>query len=157
MAFTPNKDYKNDLKDKSSNLEMREIYSKIDSKRLVSVVKRKKDITSGRQDLTDVERELQVAACNVKEGIITKPHRHLPQKRLTEKTHESIVVVKGKVESIIYDIDNKTVLEKVELGEGDCLIALDGGHSHTSLEENTLFYEFKNGPYHGVEKDREAI
>ena len=136
---------------------MEEICSKISPEKTICIIKRKNDAKDGRQDLTKDHEVLQVSLCNVNEGIVAKPHAHLLQSRTTEKTQESMVVVKGKMESTVYDLDHKTILGKFELEEGDCFIALNGGHSHKALKNNTLFYEFKNGPYYGPEKDRKLI
>lgn len=40
------------------------------------------------------------------------------------------------------------------LKPGDCSITLYGGHNYVSLEEHTLVYEYKTGPYLGQEKDK---
>ena len=43
------------------------------------------------------------------------------------------------------------------LKDGDCSITLYGGHTYEALEEGTLVYEFKTGPYEGQELDKRFI
>ena len=40
------------------------------------------------------------------------------------------------------------------LNVGDCSITLEGGHTYTILENDTLIYEYKTGPYKGQENDK---
>ena len=44
-----------------------------------------------------------------------------------------------------------------ELGAGDCVVVFKAGHGFEVLEDNTILYEFKNGPYFGVEIDKTYI
>ena len=43
------------------------------------------------------------------------------------------------------------------MSSGDCIVSMSAGHSFEVLEDDTLLYEFKNGPYYGTEKDKEFI
>lgn len=63
---------------------------------------------------------------------------------------------RGKVKATIYDLD-KAFLKEVIINDGGCLVLYHGGHSLTCLEENTIFYEIKTGPYYGYENDKEDI
>ena len=66
------------------------------------------------------------------------------------------MVIQGSVKVDYYDLDD-SLLESVILNEGDCTITLRGGHNYTSLDENTLVYEFKTGPYLGLDFDKEFL
>ena len=44
-----------------------------------------------------------------------------------------------------------------ELKKGDMAIVYKAGHSFNVLEDNTVLYEFKNGPYYGKLKDKTMI
>ena len=66
---------------------------------------------------------------------------------------ESWVVVKGSVECHFYDIDG-TLLEKPILEVGDCSVTLAGGHTYLILEDDTVVYEYKTGPYKGQKMDK---
>lgn len=57
----------------------------------------------------------------------------------------------------MYDIDNKTILATPILEAGDASFTLYGGHTYEILEENTIVYEYKTGPYEGQELDKRFI
>jgi hypothetical protein len=40
---------------------------------------------------------------------------------------------------------------------GDASFTLEGGHNYEILEDNTLVYEYKTGPYEGQEMDKKFI
>jgi len=40
------------------------------------------------------------------------------------------------------------------LDVGDCSVTLGGGHTYLILEDDTLVYEYKTGPYKGIENDK---
>ena len=88
---------------------------------------------------------------------MTKPHKHLwkesPKKTITQ---ESMVVVKGKIRFIMYDIDDE-VLEEIDVEQGDMTLTFQGGHTYEVLEDNSVVYEYKTGPYYGREMDKEWI
>ena len=63
---------------------------------------------------------------------------------------------RGKIKALIYDID-KTLLEEITINEGGCIVLFRGGHSLTSIVDDTIFYEIKSGPYRGYENDKEDI
>ena len=71
-------------------------------------------------------------------------------------TQESWVVIKGRVKVYLFDI-NDSVMETPILEPGDCSITLRGGHTYESLEEGTIVYEYKTGPYLGQKKDKVFI
>jgi hypothetical protein len=63
---------------------------------------------------------------------------------------------KGKIKAILYDIDDSIICEEI-LESGDCSITFCAGHNYESLEDGSLVYEFKTGPYFGQEKDKVFI
>ena len=69
---------------------------------------------------------------------------------------ESWVIVEGSVKVDYYDTDGSFISSHI-LKKGDCTVTLEGGHNYTSLEENTLVYEYKSGPYEGIKKDKVFI
>ena len=85
-----------------------------------------------------------------------KAHKHNVQIRKTSLTQEAWVVLKGKIKAKFYDLDDKLIFETI-LKDGDCISIFRGGHSLEVLEDKTIFYEFKNGPYNGVAKDKVFI
>ena len=122
---------------------------------LFSLIK-KEDITHKRQDLSPNDKFLQVSAKKITINDVFKAHRHLDCEKRANTTQESWVVLDGKVMAKIYDIDNELACETV-LENGDCIVLYAGGHSLECLTEETLLYEFKNGPYYGSTRDKEFI
>ena len=52
---------------------------------------------------------------------------------------------------------NDELLDEPIINEGDCSVTLYGGHTYTALTDDTLVYEYKTGPYKGVELDKVMI
>ncbi len=138
---------------------MEKIYSNIKPEVLLDFVYRKEDILNQEYrgfDLTDTIEVFQARTLKENKGNLVPPHKHLPQKRTTEYTQEALVLIQGKAKVEFYDLNDEKISETI-LGEGDCFVGLRGGHSLEVLEDNTLIYEFKNGPYNGKEKDKKFI
>ncbi len=135
---------------------MEKIYSKVELGILLHIVNRKNEITSQRQDLSPTKEFLQVACFRIDKGKTFKPHKHLKQIKTTDITQESWIVIQGKVKTILYDLDDK-IIKQVILKQGDSSITFKGGHTYESLEDNTIVYEYKTGPYNGQEKDKMFI
>tara|TARA_R110002074_G_C12434429_1_gene657128 strand:- start:339 stop:746 length:408 start_codon:yes stop_codon:yes gene_type:complete len=135
---------------------MKEQFSKIDSDKLLYVINLKKDISKDRKDLSPETEYLQVSCKKLAKNDSFRPHRHLFLQRNTLTTHESWVIIKGRIKAKLFDIDNSFYSEEI-LSEGDCLVCFNAGHCFEVLEDDTLLYEFKNGPYYGVERDKEFI
>jgi cupin fold WbuC family metalloprotein len=74
-----------------------------------------------------------------------RPHRHLDPTK-----DESMVMVRGRMGVLIFD-EAGNVLNQVIIGAADAAIAVDIPHGlfHTvvSLENGTVFFESKAGPY----------
>ena len=69
---------------------------------------------------------------------------------------ESWVIIQGSVKCTFYDLDDSILVESV-LSVGDASFTLEGGHNYLILEENTLIYEYKTGPYEGHLLDKTFI
>ena len=136
---------------------MTKFYSKIEPKTLLHIVVRLEDIKNQktRQDVIPEDNFIQCSTLNMSEGTTFKPHKHIHKSRTHEQqiAQESWVVIKGSVRVIFYDIDD-TILEKVILNEGDASYTLLGGHNYEILEDDTLVYEYKTGPYEGQALDK---
>ncbi len=135
---------------------MKKIFSKHDPERLLAVINKKENITTERIDLAGAWEPLQGSAKKLNAGEKFKPHRHNPLTRETHVTQEAWIVLEGKIKITLYDLDDSLFFEE-ELHSGDCLLTFRGGHTFEVLENDTLLYEFKNGPYHGVEADKTLI
>ena len=132
------------------------IYSKIKKDCLLLTLNRKIDINENRTDLSPAEEYLQCATKTLSQGTTFKPHRHKELIRTTDITQEAWVFLSGRVKAQFYDLDDSLILE-TELGEGDCAVVFKAGHGFEVLEDNTIIYEFKTGPYYGVEADKTFI
>ena len=107
-----------------------------------------------RTNVVPDEEFLQLAALQMNKGKTFKAHKHI-FKNGEEKViaQESWVVIKGKVKAILYDTDD-TVIDEVILDEGDCSMTFRGGHNYEVQEDGTIVYEYKTGPYKGIEADK---
>jgi hypothetical protein len=54
----------------------------------------------------------------------------------------------GSVKCIFYDIDDSIIATPI-LKAGDASFTLYGGHTYQILEDDTIVYEYKTGPYEG--------
>ena len=132
------------------------VHSAADPGTLLLVINRGDEIGVNRADLSPDDQYLQCATKNLSKGTTFAPHRHNEIIRTTDITQEAWVFLKGRVAARFWDIDDQLIYE-TELGEGDAAIVFRGGHSFEVLEEGTILYEFKTGPYFGVEKDKTYI
>lgn len=136
---------------------MEKIYSKQDPGALLHMIVRKEDITPGRRDVVPEENFIQCSILNMEEGKTFKPHRHIWKERTRNIiAQESWIVIQGKVKCIFYDLDNTIIAERI-LESGDASFTLEGGHNYLILEDNTLVYEYKTGPYEGQALDKTFI
>jgi len=136
---------------------MEKIYSKIEPDKLLHIVVRKEEMLPGRQDIVPEDNFIQCSILNMTKGKTFKPHRHIWKQRTRNViAQESWIVIQGKVQCIFYDIDN-TVVSTPILEVGDASFTLEGGHNYIILENDTLVYEYKTGPYEGQALDKTFI
>jgi cupin fold WbuC family metalloprotein len=136
---------------------MQNIYSKVDTSKLLHVIVRKEEMTKGRSEIIPADNFIQCSMLNLDNGHTFKPHKHIWKERTRNViAQESWVVIQGSVRCTFYDIDD-TVIEEVVLTPGDSSFTLEGGHNYLILENNTLVYEYKTGPYEGQENDKRFL
>ena len=135
---------------------MTHVYSAVDPSIMLLVINRAKEIGTNRADLSPDDQYLQYATKKLTKGTTFAPHRHNELMRTTDITQEAWVFLSGRVAARFWDIDDRLIYE-TELGAGDAAIVFRGGHSFEVLEDDTILYEFKTGPYFGVEKDKTYI
>ena len=136
---------------------MEKIYSKIQPDKLLHIIIRKEDMKPGRDDIVDAENFIQCSMLNLEKDKTFKPHRHIWKERTRNViAQESWVVIQGSVKCIFYDLDDTLLAEPI-LNVGDSSYTLEGGHNYLILEDNTLVYEYKTGPYEGQEFDKKFI
>jgi len=133
---------------------MEKIYSKIKPHKLLHIVNRLSDI-DGRTDVIPSDNFIQCATLKMGNGKTFDPHKHIIKDRHYPEqiAQESWVIIKGKVKCIFYDLDN-TIIATPILNEGDASFTLYGGHTYEILEEGTIVYEYKTGPYEGQKLDK---
>ena len=56
----------------------------------------------------------------------------------------------------MYDVDD-ILLDTTILNPGDVSMTFRGAHAYEMLQDNTIVYEYKTGPYQGQIKDKEWI
>ena len=133
------------------------IYSKIDTSKLLHIVVRKEEITKGRQEVVSSDNFLQCSLLNLDQGHTFRPHRHIWKERTRNIiAQESWMVIQGSVKCTFYDLDD-SIIEEPILYPGDASFTLEGGHTYTILENDTLVYEYKTGPYEGQHLDKVFI
>jgi hypothetical protein len=135
---------------------MEKIFSKVDPKVLLHIIHRVSDITAMRNDVVPTDQFLQMATLRLPKNHTFKPHKHIILEKTTNITQESWVVLRGRVKCIFYDLDDKIIAEPI-LEVGDCSITLHGGHNYMALDDDTLVYEYKTGPYFGQTLDKTFI
>tara|TARA_X000000950_G_C13730764_1_gene584193 strand:+ start:453 stop:860 length:408 start_codon:yes stop_codon:yes gene_type:complete len=135
---------------------MQKVFSKINKDLLHIYIK--SNFKSGREDIISPDNFLQLSTLSLDKSQSFQPHQHIWKDVNYKKTiaQESWVIIEGSVKVDYYDTDGSFISSCI-LTKGDCTVTLKGGHNYTSLEKNTLVYEFKTGPYEGVEKDKSLL
>jgi cupin fold WbuC family metalloprotein len=83
-------------------------------------------------------------------GATVRRHYHLPVERHIVGTSEVLLVREGRCRMDVYD-DDQELIESLELGPGDVMVMVGGGHGFEMLED-TVLIEIKQGPYFGVQE-----
>lgn len=139
-------------------MQIKEIRSKMTSEVLHYVIKFVEDnIKEQRVDIIPPKNFLQLSILKPESGKKFKAHKHI-YKNIDRQViaQESWIILKGKARAFFYDLDD-SLLEEVVLEQFDCSITLKSGHNYEILEDNTIVYEYKTGPYLGIEKDKEML
>lgn len=134
---------------------MIKIYSKCEPNKLLHLINRFDEI-DGRTDIAPEEQFIQAATIKFPQGGKKfRTHQHIwkPSSSETVIAQESWVVIQGSVKVFMYDTD-RTLLREEVIRKGDCSMTFEGGHTYEILEDDTIVYEYKTGPYTGVENDK---
>ncbi len=136
---------------------MEKIYSKIEPNKLLHVINRVSEIEN-RTEVVPEDNFIQCATLRMPKGKTFFPHKHITKDRHYPEqiAQESWVIIKGRVKCILYDIDD-TIIATPILGVGDASFTLYGGHTYEILEDDTIVYEYKTGPYEGQALDKTFI
>lgn len=133
---------------------MKLIYSKKNPEKLLHLVHRLDEI-SERTNVAPDDQFIQLATLKMNKGKTFKAHQHIWKKAIKEQViaQESWVIIRGSVKVYMYDIDGE-LLETNIINSGDCSMTFEGGHNYEILEDDTIVYEYKTGPYTGIENDK---
>lgn len=74
-------------------------------------------------------------------------HFHRPVERTLAGTSEVVLVLKGGCDVDVYD-ESRTLVATRQLGLGDVLVIVSGGHGFR-MREDTVLFMVKQGPYAG--------
>jgi hypothetical protein len=80
-------------------------------------------------------------------GHVIEPHIHNPVPRAVQFTHEALFLRHGRLRIDFYS-EPGSYLESRELGPGDVILLVAGGHGFEVIEEIEMI-EVKQGPYVG--------
>lgn len=137
---------------KPKKYTMEKFFSKVEPGKLLHLVNRLDEI-SDRTNIAPEDEFLQLASLKMRKGQTFKAHKHITVEKVTNIAQESWVVIKGSVKCIFYDLDDTIIAEPI-LFPGDCSMTFRGGHNYLIMEEDTIVYEYKTGPYFGQEMDK---
>lgn len=99
---------------------------------------------------------IQVSRMYHDKGKVVKAHSHKFHPRSLDHTQECLIVFKGKIEFSFYD-ENKVFFDKIILNPGDLVVVYRGYHGMEVIEDDTLYFEIKTGPFTDIESDKEFI
>lgn len=131
------------------------VLSASDPDGLLALIVRHGPMEPGVRFVTGPECAHQVAAIRHPPGHVILPHRHKTHHREFWTTQEVLVIMRGRLAVSFYNTDGYEVCTH-EVGPGDVLILLQGGHGMSVLEEIEL-YEVKLGPYPGRDMDKVGL
>ena len=111
------------------------------------------DFPEGLSAYSDESDFIQVLTWRYPAEKLLQAHSHNDVDRSALRTQEAVIVMSGKLRANIFD-DHRRPISTLEVGEGECMVFLAGGHGYEILADDTRIYEIKNGPFLGVEKDK---
>ena len=110
---------------------------------------------NGINFITSKENPLQVGTLIHKKGTEIKAHVHKLSTRKIDSVQEVLHIEYGKIQADIFN-DTGEKIKSCILNEGDTILLLNGGHGFRILE-NAKIIEIKQGPYYGVDGDKEYL
>ncbi len=133
---------------------MTKIYSKTHPEKLLHQIVRKQDIPQGRTNLCEPDQFLQCAALRLEKGTTFKAHQHIWHRFNGDRIpQEAWACIKGSVKVFFYDLDG-SLLHTDIIVAGELSQTWEGGHNYLILEDETMCWEFKVGPYINQEHDK---
>jgi cupin fold WbuC family metalloprotein len=118
-----------------------------DGPRVLAIVVRAARAPAATEFVTPDSYKQQVGFIVYPRGGAVRPHFHRELARQIEGMSEVLLVRSGRTRATLYREDGAAVAER-ELGPGDLIVLVAGGHGFTMLED-TVLLEIKQGPYAG--------
>jgi len=141
---------------------MKKIYSKVEPNTLLHIVVKLdntlSELDTHRIDIVPSNNFIQCSILKMNNKKTFPPHKHIKKDRHYPEqiAQESWVVIRGSVKCKFYDLDDSLIAEPI-LQPGEACFTLYGGHTYEILEDNTIVYEYKTGPYEGQKLDKEFL
>lgn len=127
---------------------------KIESKgEIIAIVVRGVPPDDGIHFFSPPEFSQQLGLISRKKDYIIKPHIHKLVTRKVSVTQEVLYILSGRIEVMLYNKD-KEKIKSLELKGGDTILLASGGHGIKFIEDSKIL-EVKQGPYSGVDGDKE--
>jgi len=116
---------------------------------------------TGNQENTswygDSREAIQASRMCYNKNKAFKAHKHILRPRLNNYTQECLIIYKGLIQVNIYSAgaaNLKEHLHTLTAKAGDIIILYRGYHDLKVLEDNSIFFEIKNGEFTNVEEDK---
>lgn len=120
---------------------------------IIAIVVRKAKSIEGIQFFSPPEFSQQLGLISREKNYVIKPHVHKRIPREVSVTQEVLHILSGRIAIDLYD-RNKEKIKSIELEAGDTVLLASGGHGIRILEDAKML-EVKQGPYSGVDGDKE--
>ena len=104
--------------------------------------------------VTAEDNAIQLGILKHRQGVKIKPHIHRASAKVINSVQEVLHIEYGRVEVDFYDDGEK--IRTTILNMGDTILLISGGHGFDILEDSKII-EVKQGPYEGVEQDKERL
>ena len=105
--------------------------------------------------VTTEDNPLQVGVLKHPQGFSIKPHIHRASHKIINSIQEVLHIEYGRVGVNFYDSEGEQIKSAV-INMGDTILLITGGHGFDILEDSKII-EVKQGPYEGMEKDKERL
>ena len=131
----------------------------MNTNKLLHIVNRLSNINDKQRiNIVPEDNFIQCSLLKLENNKTFSPHKHITKSRNYDNqiSQESWLVLEGKIECTFYDIVD-TILATTILKKGDASFTLYGGHTFKVLQEDTIIYEYKTGPYEGQQLDKVLI
>ena len=111
----------------------------------IAIIVRSGAFKPGVEFVTPHNYSQQLGLMNHSAGTLISPHTHKHISREVTRTHEVLIIRRGRLRVDFYD-NNKCYLQSRVLEPGDLIHLISGGHGFEVLE-NIEMIEIKQGPY----------